>query len=117
MACAGELYLAGYGLRILPNEWTHTLFVWYTLSMDLVIIFRPSAFKHGVTEADVRHAFRTMKYDAELDEPESDGKHLLIGFDCNANLIEILYANIDDDTVRVFHAMKCRTTFIALLNL
>ena len=43
-------------------------------------------------------------------------KHLLVGFDCNANLIEILYNELDEDTVRVFHIMPCRNVFIALLN-
>jgi uncharacterized DUF497 family protein len=87
--------------------------------MDLEIRFRQAAFKHGVTEADIRHAFLTMKYDAEFDEPdesETKDRHLLIGFDCNANLIEVLYTVVDDDTVRVFHAMKCRNPFIALLD-
>jgi hypothetical protein len=58
--------------------------------MDIDVRFRQSAFKHGLTEADIRHAFETMKYDAELDEPKINGKHLLVGFDCNANLIEIM---------------------------
>ena len=43
-------------------------------------------------------------------------KHLLIGFDLNANLLEILYNDIDDNTVRVFHAMNCRNSFKVLLN-
>jgi len=58
-----------------------------------------------------------MKYDAELDEAEYKDKHLLIGFDSNANLIEIIYDVIDDDTVLVFHAMKCRKAYITLLRL
>ena len=84
--------------------------------MDLEIRFRQSAFRHSLTEEDVRHAFLTKEYDAELDEPLSINKHLLIGFDRNANLIEILYNTIDENAVRVFHAMKCRSAFIALLN-
>jgi hypothetical protein len=84
--------------------------------MDLEIRFRQSAFKHDVTEEDIRYAFVTREYDAELDEPGAINKHLLIGFDRKANLIEIMYNVIDDNTVRVFHAMKCRDTFIALLT-
>jgi uncharacterized DUF497 family protein len=78
-------------------------------------MFRPSAFKHGVTEADVRHAFDTKKHDAEFDEPCEENKHLLIGFDMNANLIEIMYNPINENSVRVFHAMKCRNSFLDLL--
>jgi hypothetical protein len=38
-----------------------------------------------------------------------------IGFDMNANLIEILYNPVNENLVRVFHAMKCRNSFLALL--
>lgn len=81
-----------------------------------MVKFRQSAFKHGITEADIRHAFETMKYDAQFDEPDTENTHLLIGFDRNANLIEVLYNPIDANSVRVFHAMKCRNSFLALLD-
>jgi len=84
--------------------------------MDVDIKFSKSAFKHGVTEADIRWAFRTIKYDAILEEANWTDKHLLIGFDRNADLIEVLYNYLDEDTVRVFHAMKCRNSFKALLT-
>jgi hypothetical protein len=75
-----------------------------------------SAFKHDVSEADIRWAFKTIKYDAILEEASWTDKHLLIGLDRSADLIEILYNDIDDDTVRVFHAQKCRNSFKALLD-
>jgi len=84
--------------------------------MESVILFSQSAFKHGVTEADIRKAFDTKKYDAELDVVGLEEKYLLIGFDCNANLIEVAYNEIDSDTVRVFHAMKCRKVYVELLE-
>jgi hypothetical protein len=84
--------------------------------MDVVIKYAKSAFKHGYTDADVRWAFKTKKYDAVFEEEGAMDKHLMVGFDCNANLIEILYNELDEDTVRVFHVMPCRNTFIALLN-
>jgi len=83
--------------------------------MDVIIKFNDSVFKHGVTEADIRWAFKTIKYDAILEEPGWIDKHLLIGFDRNAELIEVLYNDLDEDTVRVFHAMKCRNAYKALL--
>ena len=88
--------------------------------MDVIITFSQSAFKHGITEADIRWAFDNVLYDEQLDE--SDGgeeigsKHLLIGFDRNANHLEILYNVIDMDTLRVFHAMKCRNIFLSLIQ-
>jgi uncharacterized DUF497 family protein len=86
------------------------------MSMGSVILFSKSASKHGVTEADIRKAFDTKKYDAELDEEGFEDKYLLIGFDRNANLIEVMYNAIDNDTVRVFHAMKCRKVYFELLE-
>ena len=57
--------------------------------MDVVVKCVPSAFKHGVTEKNIRCAILNWKYDDIFeDEPE---KHLLIGFDSSANLLEIMY--------------------------
>ena len=65
----------------------------YTGNMDIAIDFNPAAFKHGVSEADIKMAFDTAKYDGLLDEndPDAANKHVLIGFDRKANLIEVLY--------------------------
>jgi uncharacterized DUF497 family protein len=86
--------------------------------MDIAIKFNPAAFKHGVSEADIQMAFDTARYDGLLDEddPDAENKHVLIGFDRRANLIEVLYNVIAEDTLRVFHAMKCRPAFIQLLG-
>jgi uncharacterized DUF497 family protein len=84
--------------------------------MEYNVLFSKSAFKHGVTKADILKAFDTKKYDAELDEEGFEDKYLLIGFDCNANLLEVMYAPIDNDTVRAFHAMRCRKAYSKLLR-
>ena len=84
--------------------------------MDVLIKFSRSAFKHGVTETDIRMVFDTAKYDGFLDEDDAEAKYLLIGFDRKANLIEVLYNVIADGGIRVFHAMKCRSAFIRLLE-
>jgi hypothetical protein len=82
--------------------------------MDVTVKCVPSAFKHGVTETNIRHAIRNWKYDDTFEaDPE---KHLLIGFDLNANLLEIMYNVIDEQTIKVFHAMKCTNTFRVLLD-
>jgi len=78
------------------------------------IKFSKSAFKHGITIADIRRALINVVYDDILDEVNN--KHLLMGFDCNGNLLEILYNVIDDNTIRIFHAMRCTDEFIKLLN-
>jgi hypothetical protein len=74
--------------------------------MDEAIIFTKSAFKHGVTEANIRRAFEDFIY--EIPAENAENKYLLLGFDRNANLLEIGYNRIDADTIKVFHAMPCR---------
>jgi hypothetical protein len=82
--------------------------------MGIVIMFSQSAFKHGISKDDIRRAFTLKLFDHPLEGDEE--KNLLVGFDAHANLIELLYNVVDDDTVRVFHAMPCRNTFIAMID-
>jgi hypothetical protein len=77
--------------------------------MEPKIEFIPSAFKHGVTEADIWSAFEKFICDGPL--PDFENKYLLLGFDTKGNLLEIMYNYIHEDTVKVFHAMKCRRQF------
>jgi uncharacterized DUF497 family protein len=87
--------------------------------MDIDIIFSESAFKHGVTVSDIRWAFDNVLYDEQFcegdDNTDIGSKHLLIGFDRNAKHLEIMYNVIDEDTLRVFHAMKCQSIFLPLI--
>ncbi|MDR0443511.1 MAG: hypothetical protein LBH44_08910 [Treponema sp.] len=75
----------------------------------------PSAFKHGITEADIQFAFDHKLFDYPIARQE--GKNLLIGMDRHLNPVEILYNEIDDNTVNVFHAMKCRKAWRNLAKL
>ena len=88
--------------------------------MDISINFSQSAFRHGVDEADIRFAFDNKLYDERLDDSDGEddinAKYLLIGFDRNTNLIEILYNVINENSLKVFHAMKCRNIFLPLLK-
>jgi hypothetical protein len=85
--------------------------------MDVDIKFTQSAFKHDITEADIRWAIDTVEYDGYVeDDEDAENKRLLTGFDRNANPIEIYYNILDADTVRVFHAMKCRNVYKHLLK-
>jgi hypothetical protein len=48
---------------------------------------------------------------------EDDGeKHLLLGFDTHANLLEIIYNKIDEQTINIFHAMRCRKAYYSLVE-
>jgi len=79
-----------------------------------IIEYTKSAFKHGITEEDIRHAILNPVYDEIQDL--GDNKHLLLGFDHNMNLLEIAYNIIDEQTFKVFHAMKCRNSYYELLR-
>ena len=82
--------------------------------MYVEIEFNPSAFKHDITEAAIRRAIINVIYDDIWDD--ADDKHLLIGFDNSGNLLEIMYNMIDDHSINVFHAMKCRSIYYHLLK-
>jgi len=86
--------------------------------MDIAIEFNPAAFKHGVSEADIRLAFDTAKYDGWFngDEGQAKDKYLLVGFDRKGNPLEILYNFNGDNTINVFHAMKCRNIYYHLIQ-
>ena len=73
------------------------------------IIFVPSAFKHGFSEADIRWAVRTLIGEFLVDEYEDT--YAIIGFDTKGNPLEIMYNLIDDQKMEVFHAMRCRESF------
>ena len=53
--------------------------------MTLEIVYKQSAFKHRVTESDIRWAFNTAKYDHLVEG--FDNKYLLLGFNTSGNLI------------------------------
>jgi hypothetical protein len=79
----------------------------------MTLVFNPSAFKHGVTEQDVETAMSTALLD-ELMEG-FDNKYLVVGFDMNRNLIEVMYNLAGEDIANIFHAMKCRKEFLRIL--
>jgi len=82
--------------------------------MDLQFRFRKSAFKHGYTEADIRHAFETCCY---LDRYKNrENVYLLLGFDLNANPVEILYNEFGGNGVNEFHVMPCQKQFFHLFK-
>jgi len=82
--------------------------------MHIIIEFSKSAFKHKISEEDIRHAMLNPVYDDIQDS--GDDKHLLIGFDRNMNLLEIVYNIIDEQTFKVFHAMECQKFYYKLLG-
>jgi hypothetical protein len=77
-------------------------------------IFKPSAFKHGIDEEDIRNAFKQRVLDYVL--PGEENKNLLLGLARNGPLLEIMYNVLEGDVISVFHAMRCRKAYLALLK-
>jgi hypothetical protein len=58
-------------------------------TLRIAVKFNESAFKHGVTEEDIRGALSAVLFD-EADRKDPD-KYLALGFDTNGNLLEVIY--------------------------
>ena len=78
------------------------------------ILFVKSAFKHGYTKEDIERAIETKIFEDIL--VGEDDIYVIIGFDAIANPIEIFYNIIDDETIKVFHAMSLRDKVAAQIN-
>jgi hypothetical protein len=80
----------------------------------MLIKIDEAALKHGVVKEDIHCALATVLFDSLL--PKFFNKYLLIGFGRNGNLLEIMYNIGQDESVNVFHAMKCRKEFYHFLE-
>ena len=90
------------------------LIIFRRIIMEEEIIFKPSAFKHGIVEEDIRSAFERRVFDYTMFGEEY--KNLLIGFARDGNLLEIIYNVLEGNVINVFHAMKCRKAYHDLLE-
>ena len=77
------------------------------------IEFNKSAFRH-VCEEDIEWAFFNYLYDGPMEDMEN--KYIRLGFDRAGNLLEIMYNEIDEHSVNIFHAMKCQPVYYSLLR-
>ena len=78
------------------------------------ILFVESAFKHGYSKGDIERAIETKIFEDIL--MGEDDIYVIIGFETNANPIEIFYNIIDDETIKVFHAMALRDKIAVQMN-
>jgi hypothetical protein len=83
-------------------------------TMAAAYLFNESAFKHGITEIEIRTAFACPLFDGLIEG--YDNKFLLTGFDPRGNILEIMYNLVDAETAYIFHAMRCRRAFRMLRN-
>ena len=82
--------------------------------MGLKIEYTESAFGHGIAKADIAHAIVNRIRDKPM--KKYINKYGLVGFDRSGNLLEVVYNPIDEDAILVFHAMKCRNSFLKSLE-
>ena len=80
----------------------------------LIVNLKTSALKHGIQKEDILYVVDNPILDNMIEIfPE---KYLIIGFDRNGNLLEIVYELENDEILKVFHAMKCRKSYISILR-
>jgi len=84
--------------------------------MGSEIIFVPSAFNHDISEANIRWVLLNHLADGVIEE-DDETKYITIGFDKVGRLLEIMYNEIDEQTIKVFHAMPCRKQFFDMLEI
>ena len=89
--------------------------IYDTCIMVTEIVFVPSAFKHSISEASIRWVLLNHLLDGIIEE-DNETKYLSVGFDKTGNLLEVMYNYINDQKIKVFHAMKCRRQFYEKLK-
>ncbi|GAB6390863.1 MAG: hypothetical protein MdMp014T_0236 [Treponematales bacterium] len=83
--------------------------------MEVAVEFDRAAFRHKLGREDILHAFRVYLYDGPIEGEGYEEKYLRLGIDPAGNPLEIVYHEIDERTVLIFHAMKCRSKYFHLL--
>lgn len=79
------------------------------------MIIRRSARKHGITDDDIRAALATPLLSGPLDDDHPQ-RMLVLGFDPQARVLELVVLHFDDGSTEVIHAMKARRTYLDLLD-
>lgn len=80
-----------------------------------LVIIRRSARKHGITDNDIRAALDSPALSGPLDD-EHPQRILVLGFDTQARVLELVVLKYDHDEAEVIHAMKARRTYLGLLE-
>jgi uncharacterized DUF497 family protein len=74
------------------------------------IIIHPAALKHGFSEKDILIALTNIIDNYAL-EKETD-KEIAIGWTGSGHLLEIIYLILDNNSIMVIHAMRCRKHYL-----
>jgi hypothetical protein len=85
--------------------------------MEPKIEFVLSAFRHGITEEDIRWVLNNYLVDGIVEDGDKT-TCIAVGFDRAATmLLEVIYHELEDETALVFHAMECRKKWLVKLGL
>lgn len=85
-----------------------------TLSLHMLRVHE-SALKHGYTIEDISHAIDMAIYENVLDEDNDPPKLLIIGPNSSGNLLELIGGELANDVLLIWHADRCRQTYLDLL--
>jgi len=77
---------------------------------DVIVEFHEAAFQHNISKEDIIHALNHRTHDALIEELPD--KWAVIGPNRAGNFLELIYTNIDDNCICVYHAMNARDVFI-----
>ncbi|MEH6624210.1 MAG: hypothetical protein V7738_15725 [Dietzia maris] len=80
-----------------------------------LVIIRRSARKHGIADDDIVTAAESALFAAPLDDDHPQ-RVLVLGFDSQARVLELVVLRYDDGTREVIHAMKARRTYLDLID-
>ena len=79
--------------------------------MEEEFVFKPSAFKHGIAEPDIRNAFKQRMLDYAMSGEEY--KNLLLGLARDGSLLEVMYNVLDGDVInRVVRKLQFLNNFL-----
>lgn len=75
----------------------------------------PSALRHGYSREDILHAYDLYQYEDVIDPHSEPPKILTIGPDPAGNFLELIGAEQSNGDHLIWHAMRCRPQYLALL--
>lgn len=80
-----------------------------------VLRIADTALKHGYSREEISHAYDMWQHESVLDSDAEPPKILTIGPDSAGNLLELIGGELANDDHLIWHAMKCRAKYLALL--
>ncbi len=75
-----------------------------------------SAQKHGCATEDISHAYDMATFEGCVDAEAEPPKILTIGPDAAGNLLELVGGERPNGDHLIWHAMRCRRQYLALLR-